>query len=183
MERTDGPSPPTTVASEVVYETPSFDVVQDRYRDADGEHRESTYVTESPAVVIYPYTPAGEVVVVEEWRQAVGRVNRGLPAGSMEGDEGPLEAAQRELREETGYEPAELEHFLSVEPMNGLADTVHHHVVAWGCTETASQDLDPDEVIEPATVPEEALRAALASGDLRDGRTAMAVAVRAFRNP
>jgi ADP-ribose pyrophosphatase len=183
MESQDGPHQPKTIDSETVYECDDFAVVRDTVRSHRGESYRIEYVTEEPAVVIYPFTSDGEVVVVDEWRQAVGRVNRGLPAGSMEADEDIETAAERELREETGFEPAEVEHVRSVEPTNGLSDSVHHHVVAFGCTPTAGQDLDTDERIVPDTVPEAALREALKSGDLRDGRTALAVAARAFRNP
>lgn len=183
METADGPDRPETLQSETVYEAQDFAVVRDTLRSNSGETYTVEYVTEQPAVVIYPFTREGDVVVVDEWRQAVGRVNRGLPAGTLEADEDIETGARRELREETGYEPAEVEHVRTVEPTNGLSDSIHHHVVAFGCTQTASQDLDPDEGIVPTTVPETALREALKSGNLRDGRTVLAVAARAFRNP
>lgn len=183
MKSADGPDRPETLESETVYESEDFAVLRDTVRSGGGETYTIEYVTEPPAVVIYPFTSDGEVVVVDEWRQAVGRVNRGLPAGSMAADEDIETAAERELREETGFEAAEVEHVRSVEPTNGLSDSVHHHVVAFGCTPTASQDLDADERIVPNTVPEAALREGLKNGDLRDGRTALAVAARAFRNP
>jgi ADP-ribose pyrophosphatase len=172
-----------TIASEQIHEGPDFTVRRDTIEKPDGSRVDVEYVSEPPAVVVYPFTPDGEVVVIDEWRQPVGRVSRGLPVGSLEPGEDLLEAARRELREETGYEAADLEHLHSVEPSNGLSDSIHHHVEARGCTPTASQDLDADEAIETATVPQEALEAALGAGDLRDGRTALAVAARAFRNP
>lgn len=183
MEREDGRERPETIASESVYESTDFAVVRDTVRADSGDTYTVEYVSEPPAVVVYPFTTDGEVVVVDEWRQPVGRVNRGLPAGSVEDTEDIETAAKRELREETGFEASEVEHVRSVEPTNGLSDSVHHHVEAFGCTPTATQDLDSDERIVPTTVPEAALREALNSGDMRDGRTALAVAARTFRNP
>lgn len=55
-------------------------------------------------VVIVPTTPSGEIVMVRGYKHALGRLNLASPAGLIEPDEKPLDAARRELFEETGYE-------------------------------------------------------------------------------
>ncbi|OYR63705.1 NUDIX hydrolase, partial [Halorubrum sp. E3] len=122
-------------------------------------------------------TPDGDAVVIDEWRQAVGRVNRGLPAGSVEPEDADdLErAAARELAEETGYEAGSFERLTTVEPTNGLADSVHHHFLATGCEPAAGQDLDHNESIAVETVPYDDLLEAVVDEGLRDGRTVTAV--------
>ncbi|MEF8773831.1 MAG: NUDIX hydrolase [Halobacteriales archaeon] len=155
---------------------PGFDVVHEEVRLPDGTETDFDYLSEPPAVVVLPLTPDGEVVVIEEWRQAVGRVNHGLPAGSLEHDDDDLAvAARRELREETGYEAAQVERLATVEPANGLADSVHHHFLARGCTPAGDQQLDDDESIRVDTVAPETLRGGVADGEIRDGRAALAV--------
>jgi len=127
--------------------------------------------------VVLPLTPDGDVVVIDEWRQAVGRV-RGLPAGSVEPEDADdLErAAARELAEETGYEADSFERLTTVEPTNGIADSVHHHFLATGCEPTAEQDLDHNESIAVETVPyDDDLLEAVVDEGLRDGRTVTAV--------
>ena len=119
-------------------------------------------------------TPDDRVVVIEEWREAVGRMNRGFPAGTVEpGDDDFQTTAQRELEEETGYVANELDHLTTVEPLNGLANSVHHHFVARGCRPTGDQRLDDDESIRVETTTRESLLDALAAGEFRDGRTAL----------
>jgi ADP-ribose pyrophosphatase len=157
--------------STVDYTCPGFDVRRDDVVFPDGAEGAYHYVDEAPAVVVLPFTPEGEVVVIDEWRQAVGRVNRGLPAGSVDADDPSIAAAaRRELVEETGYEAGTVDHLLSVEPSNGVANSVHHHVVARDCRPTGERDLDADESIRVDTVPYDDVLAAAVDGDLRDGR-------------
>lgn len=165
-----------TLDRETAYTCPGFDVIHEAVRLPDGTITDFDYLSEPPAVVVLPFTPDEELVVVEEWRQAVDRVSRGLPAGSVEpSDDGLGEAASRELEEETGYEAGELEHLISVEPANGLLDSVHHHFVARDCTPTGERDHDDDESIRVDTTSLPALKTAIAAGDVRDGRTVVGV--------
>jgi len=165
-----------TLAAGVDYTCPGFDVVRDEVRLPDGTETEFHYVSEPASVVVLPFTPDEELVVIEEWRQAVDRVNYGLPAGGLEAtDTDPLAAARRELTEETGYEADTVEHLTTYEPSNGLFDSVFHYLVARGCTPTGDRETDHDESIRVDTTTFEALRDRTAAGDLRDGRSALGV--------
>ena len=162
-----------TLESNTAYSCPGFDVVNERVRLPDGTETEFDSITEPAAVVVLGFTPGGKVVVIEEWRQAVERVNRGLPAGTVEPGEDIERAARREFEEETGYVAEEIERLTTVEPLNGLADSVHHHFVAHGCRPTGSQELDDNETIRVDTAEYDDLLRALANDDLRDGRSAL----------
>ena len=185
-----------TLDSDIDYTCPGFDVRRDEVRFPDGDTDGFHYVDEPPAVVVLPLTPDGDAVVIDEWRQAVGRVNRGIPAGTMEpADEGDAgadgagggesgrgasddaieRAAARELAEETGYEADSFERLTTVEPTNGMANAVHHHVLATGCEPTADRELDHNESIAVETVPYDDLLAAVVDDELRDGRAVTAV--------
>ncbi len=165
-----------TLDSSTDYTCPGFDVVRDDVRLPDGSETEFHFVSEPPSVVVLPFTPDGEVVVIEEWRQAVDRVNYGLPAGGLEADDAePVAAARRELTEETGYEADSVERLATYEPANGLFDSVFHYVVARGCEPTGERDLDHNESIRVDTTTFPELRDRAVTGELRDGRSALGV--------
>jgi ADP-ribose pyrophosphatase len=165
-----------TTGSDVDYACPGFDVRRDEVRFPDGTEAEYHYVDEPPAVVVLPFTSDGDVVTIAEWRQAVGRVNHGLPAGSVEPDDDALAAAaRRELREETGYEADSVEQFLTVEPANGVANSVHHYFVARDCLPDGDQRLDGNESIRVEVRDYDDVLAAAVDGEWRDGRAVTAV--------
>ncbi|MFC7079616.1 NUDIX hydrolase [Halorussus caseinilyticus] len=162
--------------SRVAYSCPGFDVRNEDVRLPDGTETDFDYLAEPESVVVLPFTPDGEVVVIEEWRQAVRRVNRSLPVGGMEPDDDDRKAAaRRELREETGHEADRVEFLTSVEPANGIANSVLHFFVARGCTPTAEQELDHNESIRVETTTMDELREHIADREIRDGRTTLGV--------
>jgi ADP-ribose pyrophosphatase len=165
-----------TLAADIAYSCPGFDIVHEDVRLPDGTGTDFDFLREGDSVVVLPLTADGEVVVIEEWRQAVKRVNRALPAGSVEeSDAAPRAAVDRELREETGYEAETVRHLYTAEPANGYADSVFHYFLAEECTPTAEQDLDFNESIQVETTPFEDLLASVREGDLRDGRSAVGI--------
>ncbi len=165
-----------TLESDVTYSCPGFDVVTQTVRLPDGSETDFDYLSEPESVCILPLTDDGDAICIEEWRQAVGRVNRGLPVGTTEPDDDDLEtAARRELAEETGHTAATLEHLITVEPANGLADSVMHFFVAEGCEPAGEQRLDYDESIRVSPMPYASLLEAVRNGEVRDGRAVLAV--------
>lgn len=173
-----------TLHDEIDYACPGFDIRRDLVRLPDGTEADYHSLTEPPSVVVLPFTPDDEVVVIDEWRQAVRRVNRGLPAGGVEpGDEDLGATARRELAEETGYEAGTVEHLVTYEPANGVADVTFHYLVARECTPTAEQRLDPNESIRVETTTFEQLLEVTLAGQRRDGRTALGVLHYALTHP
>ena len=164
-----------TLDSQIAYTCDGFDIVNERVELPGGEEGEFDYLSNPESVVILPFTTDEEVVVIDEWRQAVKRENRGIPAGSMEPGEDPERAARRELREETGYEAGTLEKLCAFEPSNGLSNSYFHYYVARDCEHTGEQSLDENETIDVTMTSYEELIEAVRSGEIQDGRTATGV--------
>lgn len=164
-----------TLDEGAAYTCEGFDIINQHVRLPDGTETEFDYLSETESVVILPFTPEGEVVVIDEWRQAVDRENRGLPAGGTEPNEDIDTAVHRELREETGYEAGEIEHLVGVEPANGFSDAFFHYYVAEDCEHVEDQHLDSDETISVSLTTFDDLLAGVRGGDLQDGRSAFGI--------
>ncbi len=104
-------------------------------------------------VILVAITPLGEVLTVRGYRHGAGRVVLGLPAGGLEPGESVLEAAARELLEETGYAVGESECLGSflVEP--GRQNAVAHVVVTRNVRRVAAPRVDASEAFEIELVP------------------------------
>jgi ADP-ribose pyrophosphatase len=161
-----------TLDDDLAYEAPDFKVVREKVALPDGTCGEFEFVRESDTVVVLAITPQGDVVVIEEWRQSVRRVSRGLPAGTVEPADETIEAAAaRELWEETGYQADRFEVLTQMEPANGFYDARFHYVLAEDATSTASRCLDADESIRVETQSYEDLLDAVLAGEITDGRS------------
>jgi ADP-ribose pyrophosphatase len=84
-------------ASTRLYDGEYISVVLERWG-----RREREIVDRPDVVAIVAVDTEGYVTLVRQFREAVRREMVEIPAGRIEGDEDPLETAQRELREETG---------------------------------------------------------------------------------
>jgi 8-oxo-dGDP phosphatase len=91
-----------------------------------------------------------------------------VPAGRIDEGETPEQAAAREALEETGWRPGPLRHLTTYFPHNGSSDSTFHLFVADGATHVGEPS-DPSESERIEWLPLDALRAAVAAGEVHDG--------------
>lgn len=111
----------------------------------------------SGVVVLIPVTAAGEIVFVEQYRKPVGSSVIELPAGLVGDNADPgetiLEAARRELIEETGYQASSLKVLMECPSSAGMSDEIVSFVLARGLNRVGPGGGDDSEDIEVHVVP------------------------------
>jgi 8-oxo-dGTP pyrophosphatase MutT (NUDIX family) len=91
-----------------------------------------------------------------------------IPAGRVDPGETPVEAAEREVLEETGWRAGPLRPLVSYQPTNGLSDQVFTIFLAAGAT-YVGEPTDPGESERIEWVPVDEVRAIVQRGDMPDG--------------
>ena len=116
----------------------------------------------------------GRLLLVRQYRFAVGETLLELPAGKLEKVEDPLPAAARELEEETGYKADSLTLLTPMIPTPGYCSERICIYLAQGLTPTA-QKLDEDEFLSVERVPFDRALAMVAAGELTDAKTQVGI--------
>ena len=164
----------TILSSEPIYEGKLVKLYRETVRLPDGNHADREIVRHTGAVAMVPVLPTGEVLLVRQYRTAARQVLLEIPAGTLEPGEDPLNAAVRELQEETGYKPGKLVRLGAEYTAPGYTTEIIHLFVATEL-EAARLDADDDEFIEVVRLPfTEALRQVIA-GEIPDGKTQLAL--------
>jgi ADP-ribose pyrophosphatase len=147
-----------------------FDVVLEKVTLPNGAVKDREIVRHPGAAAMVPLLDDGRVVLIKQYRHAVGEFVWEIPAGTLEPEEAPMACARRELVEEIGYEAANLEKLTEILPAPGYTDEHIHIFLATGL-QAVDQRLEDDEVLElQPTVLETAL-AMVAKGEIRDAKT------------
>ena len=126
------------------------------------------------SVAALPVKEDGSVILVRQYRYAVGEALWELPAGRLDAGETPESGIQRELREEIGQRAGRLEKVAFFYTTPGFCDEGMHLFRATGLVPDPAA-ADEDERIEIGAFTLDQARAMIASGTLREGKTLVAV--------
>lgn len=143
------------IASRVTFEDRWLKVRSDRCEMPDGRIVDPYHVIELPDWVnVMAVTAAGDIVLVREYRHGAGAAMIGLPSGTVEaGDASALEAARRELLEETGYGGGDWTLTRVTAANTARQNNSIHCFMATGVAAVATPRLDDSEQIETFTLP------------------------------
>lgn len=121
-------------------------------------------------VVVIPYTNDKNLVLVEQFRYATGKTLLEFPAGRLEPNEPPKEAAIRELKEETGYTAGKMLFLNSIYPAPGFCSECLHIYFAMDLKQ-GEQNLDKDEFLNLIHIPKDNVIDKVKSRQIQDAKT------------
>jgi len=161
--------PEEVLGSRVVFEGRVVRVRVDQVRLRSGRVTIREIVEHRGAVGMVPLTSDGRVLLVRQYRPALGGWTLEIPAGSLEPGEQPEACVQRELAEEVGFEAGRVEHLLTFAPSPGfLTELLHLYV----CTELRARVLPrEEEEMEVVPVPLREARQWVDRGEVRDAKS------------
>jgi ADP-ribose pyrophosphatase len=127
------------------------------------------------AVAIIPIDPKGHIILVEQWRRAVGKITLEIPAGMMdhEGEE-PLHCAQRELQEETGFFARTLKPFGGCYPSPGVT-TEYIHLFLGTSLEPRPLQAEDTHLIDIRSIPLADALHMIETGEILDAKTQIGI--------
>jgi ADP-ribose pyrophosphatase len=157
-----------------VYEGKVLSLDLDEVEEPGGVTATREVVRHQGSVAALPMTDDGKVLLVRQYRYPVDEALWELPAGRLEKGEEPAAAIQRELREEIGRRAETLEKVAFYYTTPGFCDESMHLYRATGLVEDR-KDADDDERIEVGAFTLEQAAAMIASGEIREGKTLVAV--------
>ena len=164
----------TVLASERVYEGRILNLRVDEIRTPTGVEALREIVENGGAVAMVALDDRQRVVLVRQYRHAVRGLVVEIPAGKLDRDEDPLEGAQRELREETGFRAGRFERLGSFYPAPAWSTEFVYLYLATELTPGPTQ-LEADEAIELLHVPLSEAIEMIQSGAIMDGKTIAAL--------
>lgn len=155
-----------TLSSKQLIDRPWMRVRCDKVQLPDGRVHEEYYVLSYPSWVnVIAETEEGDIILERQYRHGLDIVSTEICAGVMEEGETPLEAAQRELKEETGYTGGEWKEIMTVAPNPGVMDNLCHCFYAKKVRKTCEQHLDDTEDIDVFLCPKQEVKQMLIRGE------------------
>jgi ADP-ribose pyrophosphatase len=160
-----------TVASRTVYRGRVISLRVDDVRLPSGRVAQREVVEHPGAAAVVAVTDQDEVVLVRQYRKAVGRELLEIPAGTLEAGETPLACARRELSEETGLAAGSLAPLVTFVPSPGVLTEEITVFLAQGLRPAAGAARAEEEGLRVVRVPRERISGLIAAGEIRDAKT------------
>ena len=162
-----------TLKSEKIYEGTIINLRRDKVTAQGGtSYRE--IIEHNGGAVIAALTEDKKLVMVRQYRKPADKVMLEVPAGKIDPGEMPLEAAVRELKEETGYTASKVEFLTEFYPSVGYSEERLYLYLCTGLT-PGETCFDENEAIEIEEIDLDRLFKMAMSGEVDDAKTIIAI--------
>lgn len=152
-----------------------IDYYQDTVQIPNGNIVKWDFIDHKGAAAVVPVNDEGKLIMVRQYRNALNRYTLEIPAGGLNGaDEPTMDAAARELTEETGYRADKLELLLSIRTTVAFCNEKIDIYVATGLT-PGEKHLDEDEYVDVKAFELDELISRVLAGEIQDSKTVAAI--------
>ncbi|MDY2700162.1 MAG: NUDIX hydrolase [Lachnospiraceae bacterium] len=152
-----------------------IDYYQDTIRVPNGNIAKWDFIQHKGAAAVVPVDDEGRLIMVKQYRNALERYTLEIPAGGLQTAKEPtLDAAVRELEEETGYKAEHVELLISIYTTVAFCNEKIDIYLATGLT-PGKQHLDEDEYVQVGAYTVEELTKMIFAGEIQDSKTVAAI--------
>jgi len=160
---------------ELKYSGTMIDIYSDTISVPNGNIVHWDFVKHKGAAAVVPITDDGKIVMVRQYRNALDRETLEIPAGGLNSqDEPTIEAAARELEEETGYKSNNLELLITIATTVAFCNEKIDIYLARNLIQS-KQNLDEDEYVEVEVYTLDELTDMIYAGKINDSKTISAI--------
>lgn len=167
------------ISSKKVYESKILTLTVDNVRLPNGKEAQREVILHNGGVTIIAEPEAGKIVLLKQFRYSVGKVLWEVPAGRIGRGEDPLNAAKRELKEETGYRANKWDSLGIIYPLPGYSTEVLYLFKATDLIDDEPEP-DPDENFEVKVMDLKHAWQMVKDGEIRDAKTISAISLVMF---
>ncbi|HKI54949.1 MAG TPA: NUDIX hydrolase [Anaerolineales bacterium] len=169
------PKPWKTLSSRPIYKNPWSSVREDIAEMPNGKTTVYGVVEIGEAVGVLPFVDDSNVVLVRQYRYVFDENNRWeMPTGGVKDGESLLDAAHRELREETGFDAEQLEQINTYYTSKSVMYEIAHLYIGRHLTQVQAMP-DETEFLEVETFPFDEVLQMVLKSEIRDSMTVIAV--------
>jgi ADP-ribose pyrophosphatase len=162
-----------TVSSKEVYTCGLFRVTENEAVDKTGWRMKRSIVRHNGSAVMMPVDAKNRVLLVRQYRMPANQFLWELPAGKLDEGETPLQAAKRELVEETGLKAKKWKKLVMFYPSPGYVEEKMTIFLATELTEGEAHPMD-DERIETRWFSKKELQELIRTNKITDAKTMIA---------
>lgn len=166
--------PSSKLGEEILYNGRILNLARETHQMPDGHEARFEVVQHSGGAAALPILPDGRLILIRQFRPAIEDYILEIPAGRLESGEDGAACVARELQEEIGYQPGQLEKLGEIYSSVGFCNELIYLYLARDL-QPAEQALEPDEFIELQIMTLDEALALVKSGELRDAKTKVAL--------
>ncbi|MEX2463626.1 MAG: NUDIX hydrolase [Balneolaceae bacterium] len=142
------------VQDKKVYETPVFSLHEIKLIPDQKNTTVDFFVLDAPEWInVIALTPENEILLVEQYRAGIDQSSLEIPGGIVDENEDPLDAAKRELAEETGFTSEYWTKIGKASSNPAILNNYIHLYFAIDCIKTGQQEPDGTEDILVHQIP------------------------------